>query len=49
MFDQEEGIQKLPSDFVVVSDMGSFTPSWRRQAPKLDRELGRVAAGARTE
>jgi hypothetical protein len=37
MFDQEDGIQKLHSDVGVVSDMGSFTPSWRRQATELDR------------
>jgi hypothetical protein len=37
MSGQEEGIQKLHSDFGVVSGMGSFTPSWRCQATELDR------------
>jgi hypothetical protein len=48
MFGQEEGIQKLHVDLGVVSGMGGFTPSGRRQARDLDRELGSLAADTRT-
>jgi hypothetical protein len=49
MFGQEEGIQKLQAGVGVISGKGGFTASWCGQTPDLDRELGRVAAGARTE